>query len=694
MVEGGPTATATPEGDAAAAQAAAPAPVVEVKRVEGPHVRFGVTEPISLGLPIEAELALSQQLSEELQRDAPLETEEGMQHRAALLVELHRVVLQWIYEVSIQQSFDEEAAKTAGAKIYTFGSYRLGVVSPGSDIDALCVAPRHVSRQAFFQALAPKLQAHPEVSEVTPVPDAYVPIIKLKLRGVEIDLLFARLMLTEIPDSLESLSDDNLLKNLDDKTVRSLNGCRVADHIVNLVPSAERFRDVLRLVKVWAKRRGIYSNVLGFFGGISWAILVARVCQLYPHYAAGPLVKRFFRFYDRWNWKNPVCLCPIREPSTEPGLMAFRVWNPKTNPQDRLHLMPIITPAFPSMNSTHNVTQTTKRILSEEFARGFKVVEEVERGGCGWCEVYRPVPFFAQYKRYLSIEMLAKAKQVFSKWQGWIESRIRQLVKHLEQIPTVQVRPWPEHVAFEDPEWPHCGAMFIGLSISKVSAHGHKGHTVDLDQQVTQFVELINTWYDSKEHAGSFEMIVKLVNRRDLPDYVPQDPARPRRPKPAPDPNMEVSSEKRELEGADARSEPPAKRQRIDEPSAPMDVSPMATRAAAAVEAAWAAAAPEAPAPAATPSTAVPPPVDAEPPVPGPAEALPADADDAMAVSAPAVAVPPPSAAVPPPVEAADEAAATAGTSPPGPEAPASLVTTVPLTMRRGKGKITVKLAQ
>ena len=71
-------------------------------------------------------------------------------------------------------------------------------------------------------------------------------------------------MLTRIPEELESLQDDALLKNLDDKTVRSLNGVSVADEIFNLVPNAERFRDVTRLVKLWAGRRRIYSNVLGF----------------------------------------------------------------------------------------------------------------------------------------------------------------------------------------------------------------------------------------------------------------------------------------------------------------------------------------------------------------------------------------------------------------------------------------------
>mmetsp|Transcript_74037 Transcript_74037/g.130844 ORF Transcript_74037/g.130844 Transcript_74037/m.130844 type:complete len:649 (+) Transcript_74037:79-2025(+) len=497
------------------------------EREMGPPVRFGVTEPISLGMPTQAEQALSEQLQEEMKKDAPLESQEKMRFRASVLVELRRIVLQWIYEASIQARFDEESAKTAGAKIFTFGSYRLGLISPGSDIDALCVAPRHISRDSFFQVLVPKLQEHPDVSDLTPVPDAYVPIIKMKLSGIDIDLLFARISLTQIPDDLESLNDDNLLKNLDDRTVRSLNGARVADHILSLVPDAERFRDALRLIKIWAKRRGIYSNVLGFFGGITWAILMARVCQLYPYYNAAALVKRFFRLYDRWNWQNPVILTNIIEMPNTPGLMAFKIWNPKVYPQDRLHLMPIITPAFPCMNSTHNVSESTKRILTEEIARGFKVVEQVEKGKCSWGEVYKPLPFFSQHKHYLHIEVLAKSAQVFTKWEGWIESKLRQLVKQLEQIPSVEVRPWPNHLEFKDPEWPNAQAIFMGMTISKTGGHGH---SVDLRNPVIKFVEIINSWPDKVQCDGQCDMRVKHLLRRDLPDYVPQDGRKARGP--------------------------------------------------------------------------------------------------------------------------------------------------------------------
>ena len=50
-----------------------------------------------------------------------------------------------------------------------------------------------------------------------------MPIIKTKISGIPIDFLFARLALAAIPEDLE-LRDDNLLRNLDERCVRSLGG--------------------------------------------------------------------------------------------------------------------------------------------------------------------------------------------------------------------------------------------------------------------------------------------------------------------------------------------------------------------------------------------------------------------------------------------------------------------------------------
>lgn len=66
------------------------------------------------------------------------------------------------------------------------------------------------------------------------------------------DLLFARLALPAIPHNL-NLLDNTLLRNLDLRCVRSLNGCRVTDAILGLVPNQESFRIALRAIKLWAK---------------------------------------------------------------------------------------------------------------------------------------------------------------------------------------------------------------------------------------------------------------------------------------------------------------------------------------------------------------------------------------------------------------------------------------------------------
>lgn len=46
--------------------------------------------------------------------------------------------------------------------------------------------------------------------------------------------------------------------------------------------------------------RGIYANVLGFPGGVAWALLTARICQLYPNAAPSTIVSKFFPIYYQW----------------------------------------------------------------------------------------------------------------------------------------------------------------------------------------------------------------------------------------------------------------------------------------------------------------------------------------------------------------------------------------------------------
>jgi Poly(A) polymerase central domain len=93
----------------------------------------------------------------------------------------------------------------------------------------------------------------------------------------------ARLALSSIPDDL-TLQDDNLLRNLDDRCIRSLGGIlsvsphaqsvivliddsqgsRVTDQILRLVPDVNVFRDALRCIKLWASRMNFLCMLLLF----------------------------------------------------------------------------------------------------------------------------------------------------------------------------------------------------------------------------------------------------------------------------------------------------------------------------------------------------------------------------------------------------------------------------------------------
>jgi len=50
------------------------------------------------------------------------------------------------------------------------------------------------------------------------------------------------------------------------------------------------------------------------------------------------------------------------------------VWDPRINPADKYHLMPIVTPAYPQQNSTFNVSHSTLAVMKEEFSRGYQYI--------------------------------------------------------------------------------------------------------------------------------------------------------------------------------------------------------------------------------------------------------------------------------------------------------------------------------
>lgn len=515
---------------------AAPTPTVGKK--------YGVTDPISTATPSQRDLHMTTQLDECLHRNQLYESTSGKQLREQVLVELLSLAKSWVKSVSLSKGMPEHEANNCGVTVCTFGSYRLGVDGPGADIDTLVVTPRHVSRPAHVFGLpdtqsgvVPEedvvlihlLQKNPHATDIVGVHDAYVPVIKFRYRSVEIDLLCAPLQMTRIPDNFD-IHDDRILRNVDDPTQRSVNGVRVTDAILNLVPSIDNFRIVLRAIKYWAKRRQVYSNSLGYLGGVAWAILTARVCQLYPNAAPSYLLTRFFKLYDNWPWSvtqqsAPVLLCSI---STGNPPLGLKIWSPHVNQR---HHMPIITPSYPSMNTTHNVSASTLQVMKSELARGRVICDGIEERASreagitvdDWQELFAPSEFFVSFKRYLQVDVFADDESSFKRWKGLVESRLRHLILRMEEWGFARfIQPYPIGFTNNPDLPPNCGqTFFIGLTFSPPpslgNVNGSARPTVDISAPVRLWKQQVKSW---GEKTSGMDVRVNIIAKSQLPSFV------------------------------------------------------------------------------------------------------------------------------------------------------------------------------
>ncbi|KAF0901867.1 hypothetical protein E2562_006483 [Oryza meyeriana var. granulata] len=529
-----------------------------------PQKQYGITKPISLAEPVEVDLQKTAELEKLLVEAGLYESPEESARREEVLRELDKIVKDWVKQLTSQRGYTDQMVEEANAVLFTFGSYRLGVHGPGADIDTLCVGPSYVNREEdFFIVLHDILAQTDEVTELQPVPDAHVPVMKFKFHGISIDLLYASVSLLVVPPDLD-ISQGSVLYDVDEVTVRSLNGCRVADQILRLVPNVENFRTTLRCLKYWAKKRGVYSNVTGFLGGVNWALLVARVCQLYPNAVPSMLVSRFFRVFTQWQWPNPVMLCAIEEDE-----LGFPVWDPRKYHRDRSHHMPIITPAYPCMNSSYNVSTSTLRVMMEQFQFGNKICQEIDINKSNWSALFEPFQFFEAYKNYLQVDIIAEDEEDLRLWKGWVESRLRQLTLKIERdtYGMLQCHPYPHEYADPSRQCAHC-AFFMGLS-RKEGAKIQEGQQFDIRGTVDEFrhdISMYGYW------RPGMELAVSHVRRKQIPLYV--FPEGYKRPRPLRHINHQQQCNKNDVEDGTANRSPDGQPKRKHDTAGAYDSEP------------------------------------------------------------------------------------------------------------------------
>ena len=120
--------------------------------------------------------------------------------------------------------------------------------------------------------------------------------------------------------------------------------------------------------------------------------------------------------------------------SIDPGTGKEKVWNPQLYSGDKRNIMPIITPAYPSMCATYNISKSGKSIILKELERGNDIVQKIFENKLQWKDLFQRHTFFtADHKYYLNVVVSSSNKEAKKSWSGLVESKVRILVMKLEE---------------------------------------------------------------------------------------------------------------------------------------------------------------------------------------------------------------------------------------------------------------------
>ncbi len=113
-----------------------------------PQKQWGVTPPISQSLPTDSELAANDALIAELKKQNNFESLEETERRSVVTIAqmrsllngdsrknalqlLQKITVEFVRHISREvRKLPQNAVDAAGGKIFTYGSYRLGVYGP------------------------------------------------------------------------------------------------------------------------------------------------------------------------------------------------------------------------------------------------------------------------------------------------------------------------------------------------------------------------------------------------------------------------------------------------------------------------------------------------------------------------------------------------------------------------------------
>ncbi|KID61949.1 DUF455 domain protein, partial [Metarhizium hybridum] len=330
------------------------------------------------------------------------------------------------------------------------GSYGLGVWTPESDVDCLCVG--NISAKIFFALAISRLRrAKSRGISILRIVRAKTGImLELSIFAVKFDLQYcaAALVAEKYPDIMNHPATDPAF-NLPAQTLSKLKPARDLAYLKRSIPDMAKYRIAHLLLKAWAKSRGLYSSKFGLLGGINISVMLVPICKLLAYNGANvgtiDILTTFFHHYRNFDWRRNMVFDPlfhgtIKYHRTQRESMCLLGWH------------------TPSLNTALNASYSTIHTLSAELMRASDLLSQE---GVNWDTFLRgtqpplsfpeltacnAASFLDAYRSYVKIDARywGSSPSKGRRFVGWLESRcVMVLVDMNRKLADLVARIWP-----------------------------------------------------------------------------------------------------------------------------------------------------------------------------------------------------------------------------------------------------------
>ncbi|MEU9447310.1 poly(A) polymerase [Streptomyces sp. NPDC048277] len=284
--------------------------------------------------------------------------------------------------------------------VHVVGSRRMGCALPGADLDLVAVLPGTAELPAVQARLT---TAFPEATDVREVVGARVPGLRLRIDGLDVDLVVVAAGSTDPAEAVSRRTE------LGEAAAIALSAVSDADAVLASVGGhGPAFARLATQVKAWAKARGLDSAPFGGLPGLAWSILAARTTAEAGDLAPGDLLRHFFATWAAWDWREPVGRTADRPQPLLPAPLPLT----------------ITTPSAPVRPCTDQVTAGMRDLVAQELFRAWELLEGTT-DPYPRAELLAPPPLHRRHAAWAVLTVGADADE------GRVRGRMRALVTDL-----------------------------------------------------------------------------------------------------------------------------------------------------------------------------------------------------------------------------------------------------------------------